>query len=454
MIDPGTEKVLCEMPEAGGVEARLAIDAAAMALPIWQCLPVMHRSQLLRKIHDLMLEYKEPLARLLSLEQGKPLVQAAGEVQYAAGFYAWFSEEARRLPDYLVPNVPGERTLVEHVPVGVVAAITPWNFPIAQAAKKVAAALAAGCTVVLKPSEETPLTSLATAWIAQRAGVPAGVLNVVGGRAAEIGDVFIEDPRVRVISLTGSLKTGREIMSRAGLKLKRVSLELGGNAPFIVMEDADLEFAAEELVKLKSMVSGQVCVTANRIFIHSSVKSRFVKILVDKVLKLKPGNGLKKGMDLGPLIHRGAVEKVQALVDQAIMAGAKCLVGKKDFTLPRKGFYFAPTVLDEVENEMTLCGEEIFGPVYALQGYDDLDEVVKLSNASEYGLSAYIYSKDKVKALAIARRLEVGIVGINHMRPLRVEAPFGGVKSSGIGREGGKEGLLEFLDIKVIGGRF
>jgi len=453
VTNPATGETLAAVPRGGTAEATAAVTAAERALPAWAATPAPQRGEALTRIHGLLLEHKEALAQLLTREQGKPLAQARAEVDYAASFYRWYAEEARRVYGRAIPHVdPGKRTWVEYHPVGVVAAITPWNFPLAQGAKKIAAALAAGCPVVLKPASHTPLISLAFAWITEQAALPAGVFNVVCGDARAIGQVLTAHPAIGAISLTGSTETGAEIMAAAGRHIKRTAMELGGNAPFIVLADADLERAADDLIRIKFMSNGQMCVTANRVFVHQRISAVFTEMLRARLCELKLGNGLDPDTHVGPLISRQAVAAVAALVDDAVTHGAILLHGGAT-TLPAElsdGSFYPPTLLADVTDAMRIAREEIFGPVISLLPFEGDDEVIRRANDTEYGLAAYVYGSDITRATRLARRLEAGIVGVNDMRPLRAEVPFGGVKLSGVGREGGSEGWQEFAEARVI----
>jgi succinate-semialdehyde dehydrogenase/glutarate-semialdehyde dehydrogenase len=453
VTNPANGEVLAEVPRGGALEATTAVEAAERALPLWAATPAPKRGEYLKRIYSLLLEHREGLAHLLTAEQGKPLAQARAEVDYAASFYLWYAEEARRMYGRSIPHAdPGKHTWVEYHPVGVVAAITPWNFPLAQGAKKIAAALAAGCPVVLKPASHTPLISLAFAWITAQAALPPGVFNVVCGDARAIGQVLTEHPAIGAISLTGSTETGAEIMAAAGRHIKRCSMELGGNAPFIVLADADLEHAADDLIRIKFMSNGQMCVTANRVFVQQDILERFTEMLLTRLRGLTLGNGLDPDTTIGPLISRQAVATVAELVDDALAHGAVLLHGGLD-ALPASlsdGSYYPPTLLTWVTDHLRIAREEIFGPVISLLSFVTDDEVIRRANATEYGLAAYVYGRDIHRATRLARRLEAGIVGVNDMRPLRTEVPFGGVKLSGVGHEGGSEGWLEFMEPRVI----
>jgi succinate-semialdehyde dehydrogenase/glutarate-semialdehyde dehydrogenase len=453
VTNPATGEKLADVPRANADDATAAVEAAAKAFRQWREVSAPARGQFLRRISDILIANKERLARLLTQEQGKPIVQARGEVDYAASFYLWYAEETRRMGGRFVPHIdPAKKAWIEYHPVGVVAAVTPWNFPLAQSSKKLAAALAAGCSVVLKPASSTPVCSLAMAWVAEQAGLGKGILNVIPGSAAAIGKVICEHPAVRAISLTGSTETGAELMSAAGKHIKRTSMELGGNCPFIVFEDVPLDRAADDLIRLKFMANGQMCVTANRIFVQESIADKFVAKVKERIEKLKLADGLEEDTDIGPIIDKKAVAHIDKLVTDAVAKGAKLVAGGLA-SLPKKleaGSFFPPTLLTGVTDDMQLVREEIFGPVIPVLTFSDEQEVVKRANDTEYGLAAYVYSADSARGIRVARKVWAGIVGINEMRPLRAEVPFGGLCASGVGHEGGPEGWLEFASARVF----
>lgn len=414
----------------------------------------MERGLVLKRTAALLLARKDELARLLTAEQGKPYAQAAGEVEYAASFFQWFGEEARRVYGRIAAHPEaGREFFIEHKPAGVAGLITPWNFPLAQGAKKIAAALAAGCSAVLKPAELTPLIALATAPLMKEAGLPDGVLQIVPGRGSVVGGVLAEHSAVRVLSLTGSTATGSALMAAAAPGIKRLSLELGGNAPFIILPDADLDFVAEQLTRLKLLVSGQVCVTANRIFVHADAETALAEKLAAKLSTARIGNGLDEGIEAGPLIHRQACTEIGALVTDAVSSGARLVTENRSFETDaalREGSFFPPTLLTGVRDDMRVAREEIFGPVIPLLRYTRVQEAVQRANDTPYGLASYVYGRDLAQCRAVATAIEAGIVGVNEWRPLKAEIPFGGIKQSGIGSEGGEEGLREFLETQVI----
>jgi succinate-semialdehyde dehydrogenase/glutarate-semialdehyde dehydrogenase len=452
--DPATASEIAAMPLAGPGNFRRAIDGAQKAFESWRNEPGSLRGDVLKRAAALMIGRRRDLAEILTREQGKPLAQALGEVDYAASFFQWFGEEARRPSGRIQPHPQAGREFqVRQVPAGVAGLITPWNFPIAQGSKKVAAALAAGCAAVWKPSELTPLVALALGPLLKEAGLPDGLLQILPALGPVAGEAFASDPRIRVISVTGSTRTGRSVMQAASRHLPRLALELGGNGPFIVLPDADLDFTAAELVKLKLLCSGQVCVTANRVFVPSPLEAPLAERLTELWRKQRVGRGLTPCMDAGPLIHRNACERVRALVDEALSAGAKVLCENRSHEADpalAKGSFFAPVILGGVRDEMRLAQEEIFGPVLPLLRYTDLGDAVRRANATPYGLAAYVYGRNLELANSVAAALDCGIIGVNEWRPLRAEIPFGGMKESGIGCEGGEEGIREFFETKVI----
>lgn len=448
--DPGTGKTIAEICNAGTDETRLAIDAAAAALPAWRAQTARVRSTALRRWFELIQENADDLATMITAEGGKPYAEGIGEVAYAAAFVEWFAEEGRRAYGEIVPsNTADKRILVTREPVGVCAAITPWNFPAAMITRKVAPAIAVGCTVVVKPAEQTPITALALAVLAERAGIPPGVFNVVtgdGDAAITIGSTLTADMRVRKLSFTGSTQVGRLLMAASAPTLKRVSLELGGNAPFIVFEDADLDAAIAGAIACKFRNSGQVCVSVNRFLIHERVMDAFAQKLTAKVAALPVGYGFDKDVQVGPLIDRAGLEKVEALVADAVAKGAKILCGgQRD---ARGGLYYQPTVIAGVREDMRMMHEEIFGPVAPLFSFSTEDEALRLANATEFGLASYFYTRDPGRIFRMSEGLEYGMVGVNTGTMSSEVAPFGGIKQSGFGREGSQHGIDEYLSYK------
>ena len=452
--NPATGADVARVALADAADFEKAIEGAQNAFITWRDEPAATRGDVLKRAAALMAAKRQELAKLLTTEQGKPLAQSLGEVDYAASFFQWFGEEARRLAGRLQPHpVRGREYLVRHVPAGVAGLVTPWNFPLAQGAKKVAAALAAGCTAVWKPSELTPLVALAMGPLLKEAGLPDSALQILPSLGPVAGTALTADARVRVLSLTGSTNTGRVLMQAAAKHLPRLSFELGGNAPFILLADADLDAVAADLVKLKLLCAGQVCVTANRVFVPASIEEALIAKLLPLWKNLRAGNGLADGVDVGPLIHAKACERVRGLVEGALASGAELVAENRgheaDASLS-KGSFFPPMILRGVTDSMALVQEEIFGPVMPLLVYEDVADAVRRANATPFGLSGYVYGNDLSLANSVAEALEVGIVGVNEWRPLRAEIPFGGVKASGLGSEGGEEGLREFCETKVI----
>ena len=454
VVNPATGMEISKVSRADASLVRCAIEGAAKAQLSWRETSAVERGQILKRAAALLLERKDAFARLLTAEQGKPYAQSVGEIEYAASFFQWFGEEARRVYGRIAAHPEaGREFYIEHRAAGVAGLITPWNFPLAQGAKKIAAALAAGCSAVWKPAELTPLIALAIAPLLLEAGLPAGVLQIVPGRGSVVGAVLAEHPALRVLSLTGSTATGSALMAAAAPGIKRLSLELGGNAPFIVLPDADLGMVAEQLACLKLLVSGQVCVTANRIFVHADCEKELVEKLTAKLQAVRMGNGLQEGVDAGPLIHRQACNEVGSLVDQAVAEGAKIACQNRSYDGDaglKAGSFFPPTLLTGVQDGMSVASQEIFGPVIPLLSYTKVSDALRRANETPFGLAAYVYGRDLSQCRAVAGGIDAGIVGVNEWRPLKAEIPFGGIKQSGIGAEGGEEGIREFLDTKVI----
>ena len=447
--NPATGAIIVEIAQGGEAEARLAVEAAAKAFPGWRALTAKERSIKVRRWGELMLEHKEPLAELLTREQGKPIAEARGEVAYAASFLEWFAEEAKRAYGDVVPSpFPGSKILVMREPVGVVAAITPWNFPLAMITRKAAPALAAGCTMVLKPAEDTPLSALALAALAEQAGIPDGVFNVVAGEARAIGKVLMESDIVRKLSFTGSTRTGKLLAAQCANTLKKMSLELGGNAPFIVFDDADIEAAVRGAIASKFRNTGQTCVCVNRFYVQSGVYEAFTQALAVAVGKLRVGNGLTGEVEQGPLINQAALVKVQSHVGDAVGKGAKVLLGGKPHALG--GTFYEPTVLVDATHDMLIAKDETFGPVAACFRFDTEEDVIAAANDTPYGLSAYFYTQDMQRIWRVAGAIESGMIGINEGIISTEVAPFGGVKESGLGREGSRYGLDEYIQLKYL----
>jgi succinate-semialdehyde dehydrogenase/glutarate-semialdehyde dehydrogenase len=447
--NPATKEIIGKVPKLGGAETRHAIDAAHRAFPAWSKKTAKERATVLRRWFDLMMANQEDLARLMTLEQGKPLAESRGEVAYAAAFLEWFGEEAKRIyGDTIPPHQVDKRIVVIKQPIGVVACITPWNFPLAMITRKAGPAIASGCTVVLKPASQTPFSALALAELAERAGVPNGVLNIITGSATEIGAELTSNPIVRKLSFTGSTEIGKILMAQCAGTVKKLSLELGGNAPFVVFEDADLDAAVEGAIASKYRNTGQTCVCTNRLLVQEKVYDAFAEKLAVAVNKLKPAPGLEAGATQGPLIDDAAVEKVESHIRDAQAKGAKILVGGKRHALG--GRFFEPTILTDVTTQMAVAREETFGPVAPLFRFKTEPEAVALANDTEFGLAAYFYGRDIARVWRVAEALEYGIVGINTGLISTEVAPFGGVKESGLGREGSKYGMEEFVEIKYM----
>ncbi len=450
VINPADGSVIARVADCGAEDAEAAVAAAQSAFLVWRGTAVKERVRILRRWFELILQHKNELGDLLAREQGKPMAEARAEIVYGAAFVEWFAEEARRVyGDVIDAPARGREILVLKQPIGVMAAITPWNFPNAMITRKIAPALAAGCAAIVKPAEETPLSALALGVLGQEAGLPHGVLNILPTtRAAEVGLVLTGHPLVRKVSFTGSTEVGRTIMRQCAETIKSLSLELGGNAPFIVFDDADLDAAVAGALAAKYRNSGQTCVCPNRFYIQAGVYDAFAERLTAAVAALQVGAAFEPGAQQGPLITPEAVAKVESLVDDAVGKGAKVRIGGARH--PRGGNFFAPTVLADVPPDARLLGEEIFGPVAALVRFETEAEVIGLANASEYGLAAYFYARDLGRAFRVARAIEAGIVGVNQGVISTVEAPFGGVKQSGLGREGARHGIEEYLEVKAI----
>jgi len=449
VTNPATQEIIGTVPNLGRLETRQAIESASIAWTEWRTLTAKQRSQILRRWFDLIVQNQEDLALLMTTEQGKPLAEARGEVIYGAAFVEWYAEEAKRIyGDTISATKADQRILVLKQPIGVVAAITPWNFPIAMITRKCAPALAAGCPVVVKPAESTPFSALALAELAARAGIPAGVFNVVTGHPHEIGAELTSHPAVRKLSFTGSTAVGKLLMQQCSHTVKKISLELGGNAPFIVFADADLDRAIAGVMASKYRNSGQTCVCANRILVQSEIYEAFTQRLIAAVQNLKIGNGLTQDVQQGPLINLAAVEKIEAHIGDAVQKGAKLACGGQRHALG--GTFFQPTVLTEVMPNMRVAQEEIFGPVAPLFRFDTEQQAIELANNTPFGLAAYFYTHDLGRAYRVMEALEYGIVGVNEGIVSTEVAPFGGMKESGIGREGSKYGIEEFLEKKYV----
>ncbi|WP_454742666.1 NADP-dependent succinate-semialdehyde dehydrogenase [Cupriavidus necator] len=447
VTNPATGERVGQVPQLGADETRQAIEAANRALPAWRARTARERSALLRKWFELIMASQEDLARIMTAEQGKPIAESRGEIAYAASFIEWFAEEGKRIYGDTIPApVSNQRIVVTKEPVGVCAAITPWNFPAAMITRKAGPALAVGCTMVLKPASQTPLTALALVALAERAGIPAGVLSVVTGSASAIGGEMSSNPLVRKLTFTGSTEVGRVLMAQTASTVKKVSMELGGNAPFIVFDDADLDAAVEGAIVSKYRNAGQTCVCANRIYVQSSVYEAFAQKLVAAVASLKVGNGMEDGVRIGPLIDDKAVAKVEEHIADAVGKGARVLQGGQRHTLGHS--FFQPTVLADVAPGMLVAREETFGPLAPLFRFDTEDEVVAMANDTEFGLASYFYARDLGRVWRVSERLEYGIVGVNTGLISTEVAPFGGVKQSGVGREGSHYGVEDYLVIK------
>lgn len=447
VTNPATNEVIGTIPKMGAVETRRAIEAANQALPAWRALTAKERSAKIRRWYELMLENQEDLARLMTIEQGKPLAESRGEIATAASYLEWFAEEGKRIYGDTIPGHQADkRLLVIKQPIGVTAAITPWNFPSAMITRKAGPALAAGCTMVLKPASQTPYSALALAELAERAGIPAGVFSVVTGSAGDIGSELTSNPTVRKLTFTGSTDIGRKLIAECAYDVKKVSMELGGNAPFIVFDDADLDKAVEGALISKFRNNGQTCVCANRIYVHDAVYDLFAEKLQAKVAALTIGNGLENNITTGPLIDEKAIAKVKEHIEDAVSKGAKVISGGKLI----QGNFFQPTILTDVPQSALVVRDETFGPLAPLIRFTSDEEVVAQANDTEFGLASYFYTKDVSRIFRVGEALEYGMVGVNTGLITTEVAPFGGVKASGLGREGSKYGIEDYLEIKYM----
>ncbi|WP_038369279.1 NAD-dependent succinate-semialdehyde dehydrogenase [Brackiella oedipodis] len=450
VVNPATGQEIAKVPALSAAEAEEAVSAAQDALKAWQQKSAKERSQILRQWFDLIMQHQEDLGLLLTLEQGKPLAEAKGEIAYGASYIEWYAEEAKRIYGDIIPG-PDSKThiLVKKQAIGVCAAITPWNFPNAMITRKAAPALAAGCTFIIRPASQTPLSALALAELAHRAGIPAGVFNVITGSSSELGQVLTEDDRIKKFSFTGSTAVGAKLMAQTASTIKKISMELGGNAPFIVFDDADLDQAVEGAIACKYRNAGQTCVCANRIYVQSAVYEDFLQKFQAAVAKLKVGDGTQEGVTVGPLINADAIKKVQEHINDATSKGAQVVAGGK--VLNEIGeLFFEPTVLRDVTQDMQVAKEETFGPLAPIFKFEADDEVVQYANDTEFGLASYFYAKDVSRIVRVAEQLEYGIVGVNSGLISNEAAPFGGVKHSGLGREGSKYGIEDYIEIKYI----
>ena len=449
VTNPASGELLGTVPNMGAAETQRAIDAANAALPAWRALTAKDRANKMRRWFELMMENQNDLGMIMTLEQGKPLAEAKGEIAYAASFIEWFGEEAKRVYGETIPgHQPDKRIIVTKQAIGVAAAITPWNFPAAMITRKAGAALAAGCTMVIKPAVETPYSAFALAELAERAGIPAGVLNIVTGDAIEIGGVLTSSPIVRKLSFTGSTGVGIKLMAQCAPTLKKMSLELGGNAPFIVFDDADIDAAIEGAMISKYRNAGQTCVCANRIYVQDAIYDEFAEKLAIAVSKLKVGSGLVEGVTTGPLISDAAINKVKTHLQDAVDKGATILTGGSTHELG--GTFFQPTSVTNVDPSMLVAKEETFGPLAPLFRFDSVDDVIEQANDTEFGLAAYFYARDLSRVWKVSEALEYGMVGVNTGLISTEVAPFGGIKSSGLGREGSHHGIDEYLETKYI----
>ncbi|TCJ04602.1 NAD-dependent succinate-semialdehyde dehydrogenase [Cytobacillus praedii] len=455
VFNPADGQKINKVADGNRNDTKKAIEAAATSFPKWSRLTAYERSSFLYKAYEIMMNHKEELAQLMTIEQGKPLKFSRNEVQYAADFLLWYAEEAKRIYGEVIPSSRRDQRFISiRKPIGVVGAITPWNYPVSMITRKIAPALAAGCTIVLKPAEETPLCAMEVFKVFDDAGIPNGAVNLISTTNAEIvGDELINNPAVKKITFTGSTEIGKLIAEKAARNVKRVSMELGGHAPFIVYGDADPVHAAKGAALVKFLNTGQACISPNRIFVHRSIAEKFTSTLIDRVRNLRAGNGLEEGISIGPLVNEAAIEKVDGQVKNAVEGGATLELGGyrlKENGLD-KGVFYAPTILSGVHKDMRIFREETFGPVAPICIFDNNEEVIEMANDTHYGLAAYVYTKDISKAMRAFEELNFGIIGINDINPTSASAPFGGMNESGLGREGGREGIAEYLETKLGG---
>lgn len=449
VINPATGLKIGTVPKSGKAETQRAIEAAAEAFKTWRKTSVLERSKLMRKLHDAILDNQDALAELLTLEQGKPLAEAKGEVGMSAAYILWYAEEARRTYGDIVPSPWADRRiLVTKEPVGVIGAITPWNFPSSMLARKIGPALASGCTAVVKPATQTPYSGLVWGALCEEVGIPKGVVNILTGSAAEIGGELTRNPLIRKITFTGSTEIGKLLIKQSASTVKKVSMELGGNAPFIVFDDADIDRAVEGAVASKFRNSGQTCVCTNRFFVQSKIYNKFVEKFAEATEKLKVGNGLETGTQQGPLIDDKALEKVEEFIEDATKKGGRIVTGGKRHALG--GSFFEPTVIADAKQRMRFTKEEIFGPIAPVYKFKTEEEAIELANNTEFGLACYFYTQDLGRAFRVSEGLKYGMVGVNEGMITTVEAPFGGVKESGLGKEGGHQGIEDYLDTKYV----
>lgn len=449
VYNPATGDLVSEVPKGGKQEARTAVEAANHAFESWSDTTAYERATLLKKYFNLIIAHEEELAELMTKEMGKPLNEAKGEVHYAANYIEWYAEQAKRIYGETIPtHDKNKRLQVWKKPVGVVAAITPWNFPAAMLTRKMGPALAAGCTVVVKPSSDTPLTAIKLVELAEEAGFPKGVINIVTGSSSEIGGVFLTDSRVRKVTFTGSTEVGKVLMRQGADTVKKLSLELGGHAPMIVLNDANIETAVQGVMASKFRNGGQTCVCVNRVYVQSEIYDEFVEAFAARVKELKVGNGMESGVDIGPLINQASIEKVAEHVEDAVKNGATVVVGGQQ--PEENGNYYLPTVIKDATEDMLIMQEETFGPVAPIQKFEDIEEAINLANDTPYGLAAYVFTENVSQGTKVIEKLDYGIIGWNDGAPSAVQAPFGGMKESGLGREGGHQGIDDFLEMQYV----